>query len=98
MIIRYKKQKNLLLIWIKNMITENAMQFVNQQPTCGSRHMKHLRNMEEIKLANPMKTKVIAEEARIKTDKLDARTLAHLLQSNLIAESYIAPDKVRERG
>ena len=49
----------------------------------------------EIKLANPMKTKVIAE-ARIKTDKLDARTLlAHLLRSNLIAESYIAPDKVR---
>ena len=49
----------------------------------------------DVKLANPMKTKAIAE-ARIKTDKLDARTLAHLLRSNLIAESYIAPDKVRE--
>lgn len=49
----------------------------------------------DIKLANPMKTKAIAE-AKIKTDKLDARTLAHLLRSDLIAESYIAPEKVRE--
>ena len=50
----------------------------------------------DVKLANPMKTKAIAEEARIKTDKLDAQTLAHLLRSNLIAESYIAPNNVRE--
>jgi transposase len=49
----------------------------------------------DIKLANPLKTKAIAE-ARIKTDKLDAQTLAHLLRSNLIAESYIAPNKIRE--
>jgi transposase len=49
----------------------------------------------DVKLANPLKTKAIAE-ARIKTDKLDARTLAHLLRSNLITESYIAPDNVRE--
>jgi transposase len=48
-----------------------------------------------VKLANPLKTKAIAE-ARIKTDKLDARTLAHLLRSDLVAESYIAPRKVRE--
>ena len=47
------------------------------------------------KLANPFKTKAIAE-ARIKTDKLDARILCHLLRSNLIPESYVAPDKVRE--
>ena len=49
----------------------------------------------DVKLANPFKTKAIAE-ARIKTDKLDAQTLAHLLRSNLIAESYIAPDNIRE--
>jgi transposase len=48
------------------------------------------------KLANnPFKTRVIAE-ARIKTDKLDARILCHLLRSNLIPESYVAPDDVRE--
>lgn len=49
----------------------------------------------ETKLANPFKTRVIAE-ARIKTDKLDARILCHLLRSNLIPESYVAPDKIRE--
>ena len=35
-----------------------------------------------VKLANPLKTKAIAE-AKIKTDTLDARTLAHLLRSDL---------------
>jgi transposase len=38
-----------------------------------------------VKLANPLKTKAIAE-ARMKTDILDARTLAHLLRSDLVAE------------
>ena len=42
-----------------------------------------------------MKTKAIVQ-ARIKTDKLDARILSHLLRSDLIAESYIAPNKIRE--
>ncbi|MFB5622018.1 MAG: transposase, partial [Candidatus Nitrosomaritimum yanchengensis] len=50
----------------------------------------------QTKLANPLKTRIIAE-ARIKTDKLDARILCHLLlRSNLIPESYIAPDNIRE--
>lgn len=49
----------------------------------------------QTKLANPLKTRVIAE-ARIKTDKLDARILCHLLRSNLIPESYVAPDSTRE--
>ena len=35
-----------------------------------------------VKIANPLKTKAIAE-AKIKTDTLDARTLAHLLRSIL---------------
>jgi transposase len=42
-----------------------------------------------------LKTKVIAE-AKIKTDTLDARTLAHLLRSDLVAECYIAPREIRE--
>lgn len=49
----------------------------------------------QTKLANPFKTRVIAE-ACIKTDKLDARILCHLLRSNLIPESYVAPDSIRE--
>ena len=48
-----------------------------------------------VKLANPLKTKAIAQ-AKIKTDTLDARTLAHLLRSDLVAECYIAPREIRE--
>jgi len=46
---------------------------------------------DEVKLAHPLKVKAIAE-AKVKTDKIDARTLAHLLRSNLIPEAYV-PEK-----
>jgi len=48
----------------------------------------------EVKLANPSRTRAIAE-ARIKTDSVDASTLADLLRANLIAESYIPPKEIR---
>lgn len=48
--------------------------------------------VKEVKMAHPYKTKAIAE-ARIKTDTLDAATLAHLLRADLIVEAY-APDRV----
>jgi transposase len=50
----------------------------------------------EVKLSNPLRTKAIAE-ARIKTDKIDAKTLAYLLRGDLVAESYVPPRKNRER-
>ena len=46
-------------------------------------------------MANPLKTKAIAS-AKIKSDKVDARILAHLLRSNLVAESYVPPKHLRE--
>jgi transposase len=48
-----------------------------------------------VALANPLKTKAIAS-AKIKSDKVDARILAHLLRSNLIAESYVPTKPLRE--
>jgi len=48
----------------------------------------------EVKLANPYRTKAIAS-ARIKTDRLSARILAHLLRADLIAECYVAPPETR---
>jgi transposase len=51
--------------------------------------------IEEVKLANPAKTRVIAE-ARVKTDKIDCRILAHLLRADLIASCYVPPKEVRE--
>jgi transposase len=50
----------------------------------------------EVKLSNPSRTKAIAE-ARVKTDKLDAKTLAYLLRGDLVAESYVPNKKNRER-
>jgi transposase len=43
-------------------------------------------------LANPYKTRIIAE-AKIKSDKLDARILADLLRTDLIYQSYV-PKKI----
>lgn len=49
----------------------------------------------QVKLANPVRTRAIAA-ARIKTDAVDAATLADLLRANLIPESYIPPKPVRK--
>lgn len=46
-------------------------------------------------LANPVKTRLIAE-ARIRTDRLDARVLADLLRGSLVAESYTPSLKERD--
>jgi hypothetical protein len=46
-------------------------------------------------LAHPLRCKAIAS-ARLKNDKVDAATLAHLLRSNLLAEALIAPKDMRD--
>lgn len=47
-------------------------------------------------LANPYKTKIIAE-AKIKSDKLDARILSDLLRADLIYESYVPIKEDRDK-
>ena len=49
----------------------------------------------EAHLAHPLATKAIAS-ARLKDDKVDARTLANLLRADLVAEGWIAPADVRQ--
>jgi transposase len=49
----------------------------------------------ELHLAHPLRTKAIAA-ARVKTDAVDARTLAQLLRADLLPEAYIAPRELRE--
>ena len=51
--------------------------------------------VDEVMVAHPMRTKAIAA-ARIKTDKIDATTLAQLLRADLIPQSYIAPPEIRD--
>jgi transposase len=46
-------------------------------------------------MAHPKNTKVIAY-SKCKTDKIDARILAHLLRTNFLPVSYIPPMEVRE--
>ncbi|MCK4398660.1 MAG: transposase [Methanophagales archaeon] len=46
-------------------------------------------------LAHPLKTKMIAE-AKIKTDKIDAKTLAELLRVDFLPTSYVPPKEIRE--
>lgn len=46
----------------------------------------------QVKLSHPLKTKAIAS-AKVKTDKVDSATLAHLLRSNLLPLSYV-PGKI----
>ena len=50
---------------------------------------------DELHLAHPLRTKPIAS-ARVKTDAVDARTLAHLLRCDLLPEAYIAPRELRD--
>jgi transposase len=49
----------------------------------------------DVHLAHPLRTKAIAA-ARLKTDAVDARTLAHLLRTDLLPEAYVAPRELRD--
>ncbi len=53
------------------------------------------RYTPQVVLAHPLKTRAIAE-ARIKTDTIDATTLAELLRLGGIPKAYIPPREVRE--
>ena len=48
----------------------------------------------EVKLSHPLRTKAIAY-AKVKTDKVDSATLAHLLRSDLLPLSYVPEKAVR---
>ena len=48
----------------------------------------------KVKLSHPLKTKAIAS-AKVKTDKIDSATLAHLLRSNLLPLSYVPEKTIR---
>jgi transposase len=50
----------------------------------------------KVKLAHPLKTRAIAE-AKVKTDKIDAKTLAYLDRADLVACAYLAPADIRQQ-
>jgi transposase len=52
------------------------------------------RHLDAVYLAHPLKVRAIAE-ARIKTDRIDSRILAHLLRCDLIPTAYVRPKPQR---
>lgn len=58
--------------------------------------LSELEAVEEVVLAHPYKTRVIAE-AQIKSDKLDARILSQLLRTKLIARAHAPSKQTRQR-
>jgi len=50
---------------------------------------------EEVHLANPYKTRLIAEE-KVNTDKIDANALADLIRGNLLPTSYVPCKEIRD--
>jgi len=53
------------------------------------------QEVDRVRLAHPAKVKAITE-AKIKTDKIDAGTLAHLLRSDLLPEAYVPSKEARQ--
>jgi len=49
----------------------------------------------KVKLAHPLETKAIAK-AKVKTDKIDSKILAHLLRADLVPESWVPPREIRD--
>ena len=49
----------------------------------------------DLHLAHPLRTRAIAA-ARVKTDAIDAKTLAHLLRTGFLPEAYVAPRDLRD--
>jgi len=63
-------------------------------------HWEHIFEILESKghqvvLAHPLKTRIIAE-SRVKTDKVDAKILMHLLRTGLLPTSYIPCKEIRD--
>lgn len=50
----------------------------------------------EVSVVNPLKTRWIAE-AKLKNDRVDAKKLAQLLRVDMVAESYVPPEPIRQQ-
>jgi transposase len=52
-------------------------------------------HVDQVELVHPKKVKAIAS-AKIKTDKIDAATLAHLARADLLPTAYAPPPHIRQ--
>jgi transposase len=82
---------------IKELLGESDNTHVALEATYGWEWLAELLEDAgfDVHLAHPLRTRAIAA-ARVKTDAVDARTLAHLLRTGLLPEAYIAPPELRD--
>jgi len=68
------------------------------EATCTWYHVYEILDALDVEttLVNMRRTKTIAE-SKIKTDKLDAKTIAHCLRTGFIATAYIPPKTIMEQ-
>ena len=80
---RVENRKGSILAYIEQMkkIDKDVSAVIEATSNCSKLYDEIEQEVKEICLANPLKTKAIAS-ARIKTDKIDSRTLALLLRSD----------------
>lgn len=87
-------------------LPKNSQTMVAVEPVCGWRWFsKELEDYGmDVHMANPLKVRLIAD-SKLKTDRVDAKTLALLLKADFLPESYKATDEtavlrnmVRHRG
>ncbi|MCX6748707.1 MAG: IS110 family transposase [Candidatus Pacearchaeota archaeon] len=91
---KFDNNKNNFKMFLKDFVPEET-EIVIESTSIWEYIFEILEEMRyKVKLANPTKTRAIAE-ARIKTDSIDANTLCDLLRANLVAESYIPPKEIR---
>jgi transposase len=91
---KFDNNKNNFKMFLKDFVPEET-EIVIESTSIWEYIFEILEEMKyKVKLANPTKTRAIAE-ARIKTDSIDANTLCDLLRANLVAESYIPPKEIR---
>ncbi len=81
----------------RELLGDPASAHVVLEATCGWEWLAEL--LEEanydVHLAHPLRTRAIAS-ARVKTDAIDAKTLAQLLRAGMFPEAYIAPRDLRD--
>ena len=81
-------------------LTELAEQYTGAEAAIeASGHYRPIYEMLDehldVTLVNPSKNRIIADAA-VKPDRVDAKRLALMLRADLLAESYVPPDEIRE--
>ena len=75
---------------------DGQVTYVALEATGSWQHVAAMLESEgvEVVLSHPRRTRAIAS-AKVKTDAIDARTLADLLRGGLLPQAYLAPPRIQ---